>query len=368
MTPSIGMLLTAVVGSAGDPSTTTTTIPDPVASPIGAVLPTLPVDVDSLVGACGERPSWFCEAVWNATESATAARAVDWFVTRPLVALVIALVAAILSRYLRKATTALVTRIVLHDQVAASAFDKTFDKIGVTSPIAVHEPDPRQTKRADTLAAVLRAGVSAVVWSVATLMILGVFNINLVPLLASAGIAGIAIGFGAQSLVRDCIAGFFILLEDQFGVGDVVDVGEAIGTVESVTLRATTLRAVDGTQWTVPNGAIIRVGNRSRSWVQALLDVTIRQDADVERALAELQAAVDDVFARPEVAEHLIEGPTVTGVELIGPTGITLRATAQVTPGEQWAILRALRIEVKHRFDAAGIVMPQPLQLGTEQA
>ena len=111
--------------------------------------------------------------------------------------------------------------------------------------------------------------MTALIWSIAVLTILGIFSINLVPLLASAGIAGIAVGFGAQQLVRDCISGFFILLEDQCGVGDEIDVGVAAGTVESITLRATILRDGAGTLWTVPNGTVLRVGNHSRGWRRA---------------------------------------------------------------------------------------------------
>ncbi len=132
-------------------------------------------------------------------------------------------------------------------------------------------------------------------------MVLGVFNLNLAPLIAGAGIAAVAVGLGAQSLVKDCIAGFFIILEDQFGVGDETDLGQATGTVEAVTLRSTSLRGGDGTLWSIPNGAIVRVGNQSKLWSKAVLDVTVWYAADVDEALVLMQRVATEVCAPPRV-------------------------------------------------------------------
>jgi small conductance mechanosensitive channel len=305
----------------------------------------------ALIDVCGERPSWFCEAAWNLTENRAFARAADWFVTRPLLALVIVVIAALVNRWLRKAVTGLTTRITTRDELASAALER----IGITPPETLREHRERAAARASTLSSVLRAVVSAVVWSIAILMVLGVFQINLGPLLAGAGIAGIAVGLGAQSLVRDCISGFFILLEDQFGVGDTVDVGPAIGTVEALTLRATTVRSVDGTQWSVPNGSILRVGNKSRAWVRAAIDVTIATEADVDRARSVLHEAAERVCADDAHARSVIAAPVVQTVERVTVEGTVLRVSLRVKPGTQADVLAALRTAARNDLTAADI-------------
>ena len=159
-------------------------------------------------------------------------------------------------------------------------------------------------------------------------------GLDLAPLLAGAGIAGIAIGFGAQSLVRDWISGLFMTLEDQYGVGDVVDVGPASGVVERMTLRATVLRGVDGTVWHVPNGQILRVGNRSQLWSVALLDVTVASGADLGRVRALLHDVATELCEREEFAPMVLEAPEVLGVEEMGLDTVTLRLTVKVSAGQ----------------------------------
>ncbi len=144
--------------------------------------------------------------------------------------------------------------------------------------------DPRRLARARSISTVVASTISVIIWVMALFVILGELGIDLAPLIAGAGIAGVALGFGAQSLVKDCLSGLFMLIEDQFGIGDVVDVGEAAGVVERVSLRATVLRSLDGTVWHVPNGEIVRVGNRSQLWSVAVIDVVVGYEADVERA------------------------------------------------------------------------------------
>ena len=189
------------------------------------------------------------------------------------------------------------------------------------------------------------------------LLVLGVFEINLGPLLAGVGIVGIALGLGAQSLVRDIIAGFFMIMEDQFGVGDEVDLGPAVGIVESITLRCTTLRAADGTLWSVPNGSILRVGNQSKVWSKALLDITIWYDADVDRATELLLTTATEVCARPELQPIVLEPPEVLGVERLTNEGVVLRVVVKTAPGHQWELMRALRSAIKESFYASDIVM-----------
>lgn len=302
------------------------------------------VELDpGLESACTIHPTWICEGAWNLTHNHMLARASDWLVTRPLVAVVILLVAWVLNRYLRRAVSAFVARLSTSKQLANGAMQK----IGMDRPESASDIGARDRSRASTLAAVSRACVSWFVWTIAVLIVLGVFNIDLGPLLAGAGIAGIAVGFGAQSLVRDCIAGFVILLEDQCGVGEEVDIGEAVGTVETLTLRMMSVRGVDGTLWNVPNGVIQRVGNRTRSWSQGLVDITIWYDGDIDNALAAVREGIADAIEVPEVAEVLLQPPAVLGVERVDATGTVLRVTVRTRPGKHWAAMREVRLAIR---------------------
>ena len=186
-------------------------------------------------------------------------------------------------------------------------------------------------------------------WSIAIITILGELGINLGPLIAGAGIAGIALGFGAQSLVKDFLAGIFIIVEDQYGVGDIIDVGElsntpVSGTVESVSLRSTKLRSVNGTVWHVPNGTVLRVGNMSQQWARALLDVSVAYGSDLDLAQAEIKRVADELWHDPAWAGQVLEEPEVWGVEDLAPDGVTIRLVVKTQPAEQFKVLRELRI------------------------
>ena len=188
------------------------------------------------------------------------------------------------------------------------------------------------------------------------LAILGIFSINLGPLIAGAGIAGIAVGLGAQQLVKDCIAGFFILLEDQCGVGDEIDVGPAIGTVESITLRATTVRDGAGTVWTVPNGTILRIGNKSRDWSQGTVDVTVANAAQLDDAVAVIERVAGEVSALPDIAS---KPPRTDRRSGRGEHGQGRRRRprhrARTTAGDNAQVMRTLRAALTRELDAAGI-------------
>jgi small conductance mechanosensitive channel len=203
------------------------------------------------------------------------------------------------------------------------------------------------------------SSVTVLVWTIAAIMILGELNVDLAPLIAATGIVGIALGFGAQSLVKDCITGLFMLLEDQYGIGDEVDLGEAVGTVEQITLRTTVLRSPDGTLWHVPNGEVMRVGNRSQLWAVALIDIAIGVDADVERASHVLQETATRVSADQAIAPEVLEPPELLGVESITATGVTLRLRIKTNPGAQYRIQRVLREALKQALDEEGIALAQ---------
>ncbi len=301
---------------------------------------------DAVVDACGENPSWLCEVTWNATESRFLARLVDGILTPILTAIVVLVVAALINRWLRRAVTSFITQVSRKDKVAGAALGR----LGV-----VDVDDEREKVRATTLSAVARTTVSALIWAFAVLAILGIFSINLGPLIAGAGIAGIAVGLGAQQLVKDCIAGFFILLEDQCGVGDEIDIGPAIGTVESITLRATTLRDAAGTVWTVPNGTVLRIGNKSRDWSQGTVDVTVVNPSQLDDAVAVIERVAGDVSADPAVAPMLLEPIAVPGVENMDKDGAVVRVAVRTKAGSNAPVLRELRAALTRELGAAGI-------------
>jgi len=190
------------------------------------------------------------------------------------------------------------------------------------------------------------------------MMILAEFGINLGPVLASAGIIGVALGFGAQNLVKDFLSGIFMMLEDQYGVGDVVDVGPASGTVETVGLRVTTLRDINGTVWYVRNGEISRVGNSSQGFAVAVVDVPLGYGANVDRATEIIDQVAREVTAAEPTVADVIEPPEVLGVEKVTPDGLTVRLTVKVRPGRQWAVQRVLRARIMTAIEDAGIEPP----------
>ena len=256
---------------------------------------------------------------------------------------------------------ALVARFLLHRLVhrvvdgAANARLARFP--GRPAPTAPTGP-ARRSQRARTIGSVLRSTISVIVLTIAAIMVLDVFGVALGPILASAGIVGVAVGFGAQNLVRDFLSGMFMLLEDQYGVGDIVDLGEASGVVEAVGLRITTLRDVNGTVWYVRNGEILRVGNKSQGYAVAVVDLPVAHSADIAVATELVQRVSDEVVESEEVKEHVLEPVQVLGVERVGPEGVTLRLTVKVQPGQQWAVQRALNAALTDAFDDAYIPRP----------
>jgi small-conductance mechanosensitive channel len=217
----------------------------------------------------------------------------------------------------------------------------------------------RRALRATTLGSLLKSIVTAVISVIVVVMALDILGYPIGPLLASAGIAGIALGFGAQNLVKDFLSGIFMLLEDQYGVGDVIDMGEATGTVEAVGLRVTRLRSVDGTVWYVRNGEVVRVGNSSHGWARTVLDVRIAYDEDIARVERLLADLVAEFAADPEWERYVLEEPEVWGVENLAADSVVLRVVVKTQPLQQWKIARELRERIKRVFDAEGVQIPQ---------
>ena len=218
----------------------------------------------------------------------------------------------------------------------------------------------RRVQRTETLGSVLRSIVTVLVYGVAALMVLDVLRVPIGPALASAGVAGVALGFGAQSLVKDVLSGMFMLVEDQYGVGDVVDVGDAVGTVEQVTLRVTKLRDGSGVAWYIRNGEIVRVANKSQGWSTAIVDLPVAMGQDLDRVQQVVAEAVQGLYADEDFRELLLEEPTVAGVEQVVGATVTIRVVAKTAPNEHLGVQRAIRERVLTAFEAAGVRAPLP--------
>ena len=219
--------------------------------------------------------------------------------------------------------------------------------------------DERRKQRVRALGSVLRSAASVTIFSIAGVTILGDLGINLAPLLASAGVVGIAVGFGAQNLVRDYLSGVFMLVEDQYGVGDVITVGDATGTVETVTLRITRLRSVNGIVWHIRNGAIETVGNESQGWARAVLDFPVPYTADLTTIRTLLADTVAGMWNEPVWRTVMIEKPEVWGaqqVDMTPPPTVTMRVVVKTAPLRQWEVEREMRARVKDALDSAGIM------------
>ena len=226
----------------------------------------------------------------------------------------------------------------------------------------------RRSQRAAAIGSVLRSFSSFVILGIAVVLILGELGVNLAPIIASAGVIGVALGFGAQNLVKDFIAGIGIILEDQYGVGDVVDLGEATGTVEAVGLRITRVRDAHGVVWYVRNGEVLRVGNKSQGFAQVVIDMPVAHDTDLERCRSVMQEVADAMYAEEEWADVMLAEPESLGVESITAAGVTLRVQARTTNAGQWRVGRELRQRLNERFVAEGFKAPAPLLAGAAPA
>jgi small conductance mechanosensitive channel len=320
---------------------------------IVVLTPLAAVSDGRLHSVCGDPPGFFCREVLNRTENRTLAEIADFIIGKPLTILVIVLGALIVNRFVSRAIKrALQT---LH----SGAVRERIGAVRRRAPAALLETEVtslRAEQRINALTSVLRSITSAVIFTIAGFLVLGEVGLNLAPLLAGAGVLGLAIGFGSQALVKDFLSGLFILVEDQFGVGDIVDLdGSTTGTVEAVSLRTTRLRSVDGTVWHVPNGDIRRVGNKSQHWSRALLDIDIAYETDIDHAKAVIKRVADELW---QERDDILEEPEVWGVESLGPHSVVIRLVVKTRPSDQYAVSRELRQRLKETFDAEGIEIP----------
>ncbi|MBV8235108.1 MAG: mechanosensitive ion channel family protein [Acidimicrobiia bacterium] len=292
-----------------------------------------------LAAACANK-DYACELVNKLGITGFWARTAQFGLDRPMRILIVVVVAAVLSRVL--------ARLARHTVEAMA---------GITP---VRRTSERAEQRARTLATVTGSLVRIFVWVTAGLTILGLLGINLGPLIAGASILGVALGFGAQALVRDFLSGFFILVEDQYGVGDRINVGGTQGTVDDVTLRVTRMRADDGALWFVPNGEIRKVANTTMGWQRANVDIVLPLEADFDRAMSAMAQECDAMARDPAWGSDIVERPQVLGVDAMAADGLTIRLTVRTEPQRQDAFARAMRARILSRLKAERIPIANP--------
>lgn len=304
-----------------------------------------------------------CRAVWQWTENDTLATAAAWVIGKPL-AIAGLIVFGVVARWV---IHRLIDRAVRGAEIGGHSrlrrmtlgrLSKKTDRPHSTSPTSA-----RRAQRLETMGSLLKSITTGVLLVMVLMMGISELGYNVAPLIASAGVLGVALGFGAQSLVKDFLSGVFMIFEDQFGVGDEIDLGEAIGTVEAVSLRVTRLRDINGTVWYVRNGEILQVGNMSQNWSRTVLDVGVAYSEDLVKVRRVLEDVAHDLWDDEDFKGKVIEEPSVWGVQDLGPDAVTMRVALKTAPSEQWAVAREMRQRIKARFDFEGIEIPFPQRM-----
>ncbi|HEV2251825.1 MAG TPA: mechanosensitive ion channel family protein [Streptosporangiaceae bacterium] len=335
------------------------------------------LDSGTLTGSCGDNPGIACRLTWDVTHSTSAAQTVRVYLAGPvsqglriLFVIVVALVIrAVANRVINKLTERAATTTL---PVAAAAIRPVIrrrrapappppdDTAALSAAAVAAAGTERHEQRARALGSILRSGVSIVVFGIAALTILGDLGFNLTPLLLSTTVLGVALGFGAQNLVRDYLAGILMLVEDHYGVGDTINVKDATGTVEAMTLLTTRLRDVNGVVWHVRNGTIESVGNESQGWSRAVIDYPVPYEEDLTRIRALMEQAAGSMFRERGWRKLMLEKPEVWGAQELSSKEVTMRIVAKTAPMRQWEVARELRARVKAALDAAGVAPAGP--------
>ncbi len=279
--------------------------------------------------------------------------ALEWLLGAPLRIVLTLVVAYVARRLVHRAITSAINASIARSEAAQAKRDHKRSR-----GMSANTVRERSRQRALTTGSLLRSIATIVIATITALTVLALMAIPLAPLLASAGVGGVALGFGAQALVKDYLSGIFMILEDQYGVGDVIDAGEAVGTVEEVSLRVTRLRDLDGVVWYVRNGEILRIGNRSQGWSTVMVDLPFSYKEDVDRVIGIIREEVAMMTDDTHWGAVLREAPSVLGVETITAGTITVRVFATCAPNENWSIQREIRRRVKDAFDREGIAGP----------
>ena len=300
---------------------------------------------------CGDQPSLVCERVYEWSGSRVLTELATWFIERGLTVLLILLAGWLVSRVVKR---------------AIEHFREKIDRPSLRDvgrdPLVSQEAEELRAKaRADTLVTVFRSVALIIIWVFTGLLALGQLGINLAPLIAGAGIAGVAIAWGSKSAIEDFLSGLFMMIEDTYSVGDDIDFGKGRGTVEKVSLRSTSIRTRQGVVWTVPNGKIAHIANFSQLWARAQVDIEVSYNCDLRQAMEVIRHAGQEMWEDPEWGDdELSEPPQVKGVQSLGESGIFIRVRAKTRSSVQWRTERELRLRIKEALDAAGIEMPFP--------
>jgi small-conductance mechanosensitive channel len=296
-----------------------------------------------------------CRYVEDLTHSEWLAHASNWLIAKPFSILML-IVIAIVIRWVIHRTIDRLTR-----RAAEGAVPGV---IGTRVPQFFLEHSPalieRRKQRAETMGGLLKSITTGVIAVIVLFMIISQLGYDIAPLIAGAGIIGVALGFGSQTLVKDFLSGIFMILEDQYGVGDTANLGVATGTIEAVGLRVTRLRDVDGTVWYVRNGEVLAVGNMSQQWARTVLDIPVAFSEDLARVRAILLEVAESVWNDADYRGKILEEPEVWGVERWDPDGVVVRVVLKTAPLEQWNVARETRERIKDAFDAHHIEIPLP--------
>lgn len=284
------------------------------------------------------------------------ALALAWVWPDSLIAVGIIVVIAVVTRWLIVRAISLASRSAI--KRARAQRDRTLSRAERLLSQATGLNTERAEQRIRTVASLSRNLVSITVVVIGLLTVMSVFDIPTAPLLASAGVGGLVLAFGAQSLIKDFISGIFMIMEDQYGVGDLVDVGEVRGTVEEVGLRVTQIRDLTGTLWYVRNGEILRVGNQSQGWSTAIIDIPVAQDEDSARVIEILDQVAADAEDDEELSKVLLERPTVAGVNSVSATTMIIRMTAKATANQHYGVQRTLLARSMAALAKAGVRSP----------
>ena len=315
------------------------------------------------------------EAVDNVSSWWSDPQTQEWLINRPIAIGLIIIVALILHWLVRRLIGKLAQSSIEKKTIRTSAIAKLARPGGINKKQKEKQEkqleaidkshENRRISRIKTLANVARSAAAIVVWGWAFLASLDQVGVNIAPLIASAGVLGVALGFGAQSLVKDFLSGIFMLLEDQYGIGDTIDLGNGIfGDVEEITLRITTVRDIDGALWYVRNGEILQVANHSDEFSVARVQVPVGLSNDTEKAYEVIDSSVKAAAKTPEVAGLILDEPVVNGVTDFQPDYLSFRVSVKTLPGSQWDVQRILQARVLNSMNDAGIVTPYPYGIG----
>jgi small-conductance mechanosensitive channel len=340
----------------------------------------------TLLDGCGADPGLTCRLVWDLSHDQRASQLTNDFLAGPVhlllrVAFVVilafvirAIVRRVINRLTERATQSLLPRLrggAASRLVSVRLVPRRRGRSGSELPVPEAPVtdqatagaggaerglvDERRKQRVRALGSILINASSVIIFSIAGVVVLGDLDINLAPLLASAGVVGIAVGFGAQNLVRDYLSGIFMMVEDQYGVGDVVTIGDATGSVENITLRITRMRDVNGIVWHIRNGAIEQVGNESQGWARAVIDFPVPYEPDLGMIRSVLADAAQALWDDPAWRAFMLEPPEIWGAQEISSTEVTMRIVVKTAPLRQWGVEREMRARAKAALDAAGI-------------